>query len=299
MYDDKKNGKLDREHILQVSEDLLYITTPWKDAWELDRITEDAIENAIADEIVKRKAEKGEKSGDIEISSEIEIDKPKLENQQIERYLSAASTFIQRAFEYAQPEEEEALIKELAVDNKISHNAALDPSTPTYLNLPTFRMVVLADETYELLFSNTLRNSIRPEKPLDEKFDTMRNLKDMFDGLLADGRKVANKVRKRMDSAASSAINNQNQSLNHQSESSSLKSGKSKIQEEDEERDDDFGVISIDEKDKDLLLGAESHVVINTPDQATAVPKTQSSASTSTTKDGEKQPDGNLIEFET
>ena len=222
-----------------------------------------------------------------------------MENQQIERYLSAASTFIQRAFEYAQPEEEEALIKELAVDNKISHNAALDPSTPTYLNLPTFRMVVLADETYELLFSNTLRNSIRPEKPLDEKFDTMRNLKDMFDGLLADGRKVANKVRKRMDSAASSAINNQNQSLNHQSESSSLKSGKSKIQEEDEERDDDFGVISIDEKDKDLLLGAESHVVINTPDQATAVPKTQSSASTSTTKDGEKQPDGNLIEFET
>lgn len=293
LYDDKKNGKLDREHILQISEDLLYITTPWKDAWELDKITEDAIENAIADEIFRRQQEKGEKSSEIEISAEVEIDKPKLENQQIERYLSAASTFIQRAFEYAQPEEEETLIEELAVDKKISHNAALDPNTPSYLNLPTFRMVILADETYELLFGNTLRKSIRPDKPLDEKFDTMRNLKDMFDGLLADGRKVANKVRKRMDSAASSAINNQTNSQNQHSESSSLKSGKSKIQEEEEERDDDFGVISIDEKDKDLLLGAESHVVIDAPGKSTTAPK----PTTSQSKD--EKADENLIEFET
>lgn len=287
-YDDKKNGKLDRDHILQVSEDLLFITTPWKDAWELDKITEDAIENAIADEIVKRQGDKADKE-QIHIASEVEIDKTKLENQQIERYLSAASTFIQRAFEYAQPEEEETLIKELVVDNKLSHNAALDPSTPTYLNLPTFRMVVLADETYELLFSNTLRHSIRPNKPLDEKFDTMRNLKDMFDGLLADGRKVATKVRKRMDSAASSAINNQH-TLN-QSESLSMKSGKSKIHEEEEERDDDFGVISIDEKDKDILLGAESQVNIKAPEKPASTPPQQEIT--------KSEPGTNLIEFET
>ncbi|MCQ9936762.1 hypothetical protein L6C96_14440, partial [Staphylococcus aureus] len=81
--------------------------------------------------------------------------------------LSAASTFIQRAFEYAQPVEEEPLLKELSVDNTISHNAALNPKTPVVLNLPTFRMVILADETYELFFNKTLRKSIHIDKPVE------------------------------------------------------------------------------------------------------------------------------------
>ena len=206
------DGKIDREGILQISEDLLYLTTPWKDGLLLDHITEGVIENAIADEIYKQQKENGANfnENDISLPTEANIDKEKLENQQMERYLSAASTFIQRSFEYAQPEDEELLIKDLAIDNKISHNAALNPNTPVFVNLPTFRMVVLADETYELFFSKTLRTSIHVSKPLDSKFNTIRNLRDMFDGLLADGRKVANKVRRRMDSAATSTLNNPN-----------------------------------------------------------------------------------------
>lgn len=250
------DDNVDREGILTISEDLLYITFPWKEGLLLDSLTETAIENAIADQIYKQQQEKGSKDGEpIPIPSSIDIDKKRIENMQLERYLSAASTFIQRAFEYAQPVEEEPLLKELAVDNTISHNAALNPKTPVVLNLPTFRMVILADETYELFFSKTLRLSFHIDKPLDTKTATIRNLRDMFDGLLADGREVAKKVRRRMDSAAHQSPHGDN---------SSVKSGKSsKTQDEEEERDDDFGITDIDDHDKDLILGAEAQVLVD------------------------------------
>ncbi|GEQ70797.1 hypothetical protein JCM33374_g4476 [Metschnikowia sp. JCM 33374] len=248
---------VDREGILDISEDLLFITSPWKEGRLLDSLTTVAIENAMADEIYKQQQEKGTVDEEISLPSDIKIDKEKIENEQLQRYLSAASTFIQRAFEYAQPKDDEILLKDLPVDHKLSHNAALNPNTPVFLNLPTFRMVVLADETYELFFDATLRESIHLDKPLDAKFDTMRNLRDMFDGLLADGKEVAKKVRRRMDSAAHStnSVHNDN---------SSLKSGKSTKQaDEEDERDDDFGVIDIDDRDKDFLLGAEVQTLVD------------------------------------
>lgn len=310
LYDNKGNGKIDREGILQMSEDLLYLTTPWKEALLLDLITESAIEKIIADQIIKQKSTEvspSSSSSEIILPSEIDIDdneKQKLINLQVERYLSGASTFIQRAFEYAQPIEEEVLIAELAIDNKISHNAALDPNSPVYLNLPTFRMVVLADETYELLFSRTLRHSIRVAKPLDQKFNTIRNLRDMFDGLLADGRKVATQVRKRMDSAATNA-NNNIFNANHKdgkehSDNASMKSSK---KDEEDDADDDFGVIAIDDSDKDLLLGAEAQVLIDPMKQSKPARDEELSrfhkAEAEAKGNGEKLTNNiNLIEFE-
>lgn len=300
-----EDDKIDREGILKISEDLLYLTTPWKDGLLLDQITENAIENAIADEIYKQQKEKGSKfdENDITLPTEANINKQKLENQQIERYLSGASTFIQRSFEYAQPEEEEILIKDLAIDNKISHNAALNPNAPVFINLPTFRMVILADETYELFFSKTLRSSIHVSKPLDSKFYTIRNLRDMFDGLLADGRKVASKVRRRMDSAASSALQNSSSS-NENVAAKSNSSDKLKNTEEEEERDDDFGVISIDERDKDILLGAEGQVSIDpiknsrSTSEELKFQKAEDSSKQENIQDFNEK-DKHLIEFET
>lgn len=290
-----KDNKVDREGILTISEDLLYITAPWKKGLLLDSLTEGAIENAIADELYKKQKEAGAENGEgIQIPLTFDIDKQRIENMQLERYLAAASTFIQRAFEYAQPvEDEEVLIEELRIDNSIKSNAALNPNTPVYLNLPTFRMVVLADETYELFFSHTFRNSFHIDRPLDSKVNTMRNLRDMFDGLIADGREVAKKVRRRMDSAASPP---------HQSETSSLKSGKSaKVHEEEEERDDDFGVIDINEDDKNLVLGAEAQVGIssinNTQEEAKRIASLE--AEEKAAKEGKHKKDENLIEFET
>lgn len=246
-----ESGVIDREGILTISEDLLFITTPWEMGRLHDALTSAAIENAIADEICKQQDTAGINSQDpIPIPANIDIDKDRIESMQLERYLSAASTFIQRAFDYAQPQESDELLDNLPVDNTISHNAALNPRQPVLLNLPTFRMVILADETYELLFSTTIRSAIHIDTPTDA-FDPMRNLRDMFDGLLADGREVAKKVRRRMDSAAHSS--------QLSSENSSMKSGKSSraLREEEEEADDDFSVIELDEGEKDLLFAAE------------------------------------------
>lgn len=42
-----------------------------------------------------------------------------------------------------------------------ANNVALNPESPLYLSLATFRMVVLADETLETLFAQQLQNSVR------------------------------------------------------------------------------------------------------------------------------------------
>ena len=169
LYDTNHNGKLNSEAILQISEDLLYITSPWKEGYLLDEITRLAVENEVAEEVFKNQVANGD-GLTIDLPQHVEVNREKIEQQQIERYLRAASTFIQRAFEYAQPEDQELLIKDLAIDEKLSHNAALNPNTPVYLNLPTFRMVILADETYELLFSHTLREATHLNRPLDSSF---------------------------------------------------------------------------------------------------------------------------------
>ncbi|CCE83586.1 Piso0_004167 [Millerozyma farinosa CBS 7064] len=292
---DNDTGKIDREGILRISEDLLSITRPWREGWMLDSITELAIENSIADKIYQQQKDK-KTDEDIPIPSEVNIDKEKLENQQMERYLSAASNFIRRSFEYAQPKEEDILLKDLALDNKITHNAALNPNTPVYLDLPTFRMVILADETYELLFSKTLRNSIHTDTPLNEKAGSMRNIRDMFDGLLADGRRVANKVRRRMDSVATSSVASVNGAGSGSSISDRSRNGDA--QDEEEERDDDFGTLSIDEKDKDLLLGHHVSSDIperSNPDISNSKAEINEELDTHSTKD---KKDSNLIEFE-
>lgn len=214
LYDTKHNNKIDREGILQISEDLLYITKPWTEGRLLDEITRSAIEDEVAEAASKVQSEKGEL-----LQSQIDSIKEKLVVQQNERYLQAASNFINRAFEYAQPVEEELLIKDLVIQDKEKRNKALDPSHPLYINVATFRMVILAEPSYELLFSREWMLELG--RPLDAKVNPMRS---MLDALLADGKKVANKVRMRLDSR------------------------------EEEERDDDFGVISIDEKEKNLLL---------------------------------------------
>lgn len=277
------DDRVDREGILTISEDLLYITTPWKEGKLLDSLTTAAIENAIADQIYQQRQASGSKTDDIPLPASVDIDRAKIESQQLERYLSAASTFIQRAFEYAQPAEDEVLLRDLPVDDAYTHNAALNPSTPVFLNLPTFRMVVLADETYELLFSQTLRDACHVDKPLVSKFDTMRNLRDMFDGLLADGREVAKKVRRRMDSAA-------------HPDNASVKSTKST--KEEEEDDDVFGVTDIDDKDKDLLLGAEAQALADPVHAEKNQLEKFHQAERESSRNRSSKADENLIEFE-
>ena len=63
-------------------------------------------------------------------------------------------------------------------------------------------MIILADETYELFFSETLRDSIRIDEGNESNNYRTKALRNMFDGILADGKRVAEQVRRRVDSVA-------------------------------------------------------------------------------------------------
>ena len=237
LYDEDDNNELLPEEVLQMSEGLLLLTTPWKTGRVIDQLTKKSIENDIAAEIVRERAESLQLSKDLKLPAGVTIDEEKYRAEQTERYLKAASNFLQRCFEYAKPVELHNRIdlldlsddedqdasgeqsKTVGTDggkrekNKknndlrsIIANAALDPTHPKVIDLATFRMVILADETYEMFFSQTLRDSIH----LDQGATINRGsgaLKSMFDGIIADGRRVAEEVRRRVDSVSTRSGN--------------------------------------------------------------------------------------------
>lgn len=197
LYDDRGDGNVSREGILKMSEGLLFLTKPYREGdMKLDIISRKRLdpENPAADTST-------------------------IQHEQSVRYLSSVSNFIQRAFEYADAGEPEVTTDEKLIEapppsspspsatgseKGIDSNVALDPSKPLYLNLATFRMVVLADETLETLFSTSFQECIHLTKTgtgVFEKTQSNKTLRTVFDGILADGMRVAGEVRKRIDEA--------------------------------------------------------------------------------------------------
>ncbi|KAF2725325.1 TBC-domain-containing protein [Polychaeton citri CBS 116435] len=199
LYDDDRDGKLDREGILRISEALLFLSRRGLGGGASPSFQGlDGSEMEVGpDGIPRRRAETKD-----------------------EMFLSAVSAFMRRCFEYAEPAESEEdgglsekvgefsladddedeeegdllglddkpLTKRLSdttsptasakdssllarpSDHKFaqtsptspsttSANAALDPTNPVLLSLPSFRMLVLADETLESFFDAGFANS--------------------------------------------------------------------------------------------------------------------------------------------
>ncbi|KAJ9571500.1 EF-hand calcium-binding domain profile [Nakaseomyces glabratus] len=221
LYDKDGDGQLDKDEVLQLSEGLLLLTDPWKNGSFVDLLTKKKIEDDIAEKLVQENGEKVITMDEISLPSGVTIDEEKYKAEQSERYLKAASNFLQRAFEYAKSIEldsavnlidlsddesegsdEDVKIKKKKKFEAIMANPALDPSHPKVLDLATFRMIILADETYELFFSETLRDSIRIDEGNESNNYRTKALRNMFDGILADGKRVAEQVRRRVDSVA-------------------------------------------------------------------------------------------------
>lgn len=112
-------------------------------------------------------------------------------------------------------------------------NAALDPSNPLHMTLPTFRMVVLADELLEQFFESSFPSSFHiieglPTATSSSNLTTFsslgqsagraaaaamagsaagagaggnRGLRGVLDGIVTDGMRVAAEVRRRMEEA--------------------------------------------------------------------------------------------------
>ena len=169
LYDDENTGKVDREGILKMSEGLLFLSRRGFGAGR--KGTQGAAGEGVDDV--------AHNNGDIQ-------------------FLSGISAFIRRCFEYADPDKgsneektatstqshTEDLVDQterftisddeddlLAMDNgerrtassksdtKSAANKALDPNKPVHITLPTFRMLILADETLEQFFDHLFPNS--------------------------------------------------------------------------------------------------------------------------------------------
>ena len=173
LYDDENSGKVDREGILKMSEGLLFLSRrgfgPLVNTGQGRKyahgVTSDGVEDTT------------QTNGDI-------------------NFLSGISAFIRRCFEYADADnpsnnvapnddnigtthdgigslsvskDEGDLIDGMSsrvkgqdanhADHSSKHNKALDPNKPVHITLPTFRMLILADETLEQFFDSLFPNS--------------------------------------------------------------------------------------------------------------------------------------------
>ncbi|KAK9239652.1 rab-GTPase-TBC domain-containing protein [Lipomyces kononenkoae] len=237
LYDDDGDGKVDREGILQMSEGLLYIT---------HRLTP---KQAREGEDVSPAGSNGASPAPGQAEPPVD-------------YLSSVSAFIHRAFEYATPdlpEEGEAdsdkltpVTSKSSSSNKVKEaNVALDPSHPLHITLPTFRMVVLADEALEHFFAHDFAASIQL-KPAKGALREKGTLRDLFDSLVSDSMRVAGEVRRRIDEM-------ERQAREQQAREDALAARTSNQQQEDEDDDDD----DVREKDRDILTGMETEGVVD------------------------------------
>ncbi|KAF9358697.1 hypothetical protein BGX26_001133 [Mortierella sp. AD094] len=132
-------------------------------------------------------------------------------------YLGAISNFIRNAFEFAEKvdtsrnlpsgvskENEDGLIelsdskeaeetKVIADGDKSPTNTSGGSEEPEIqMSLPSFRMVVLADETLERFFDAGFANSFKLLEPVDRQRGLFA--KEVFDSLLSEGRKLAGTI---------------------------------------------------------------------------------------------------------
>lgn len=159
--------------------------------------------------------------------------------------------------------------------NPTSANLALDPANPLHITLPTFRMVILADELLQQFFESAFPNSFYlSTSPLTPNASTLttfstpshpssaptrvvvppaKGLRGVLDTIVSDGIRVAGEVRKRVDEASREF-----------ERSATGKSATSAAEDEDEEGGGYGGDAerrSVREADRDLLDGAEADVV--------------------------------------
>ncbi|MCJ1313674.1 hypothetical protein MMC25_007353 [Agyrium rufum] len=306
LYDDKNDGKVDREGILRMSESLLFLTRRGLEGNVTLLASSNDGDDSVTDDTMNSNA----------------IPRANLS----EKFLSSVSAFIRRCFEYADPDhpqnkdnlnggpgaddeppestfsigddEEDDLVdlsdvlktplapqitttSETSIPpqhapTKQSANLALDPANPLHITLPTFRMVVLADELlqqfFEFSFAESFHlsptslsqgaSSLSLQTPSLTTFNTLpsgrrsistpqtdnvippnKGLRGVLDNIVSDGMRVASEVRKRMDDAQRELERN---ALNREEEY------------HDEDEDDKAGDRrSVKEHDRDLLDGAE------------------------------------------
>ena len=259
LYDDDHDGKVDREGILRISETLLFLTRRGLGG----TVPPSAVSNAsILDGGMDPKVPSADERFLSSVSAFIrrcfeyaDPDHPQNQNNS----MSSASTNINSSidnFTVGDSDSEEDLLdlgpKPTAIQHcspsnpppaalprrtsslghthtkstsKRSANVALDPSNPLHITLPTFRMVILADDLLQQFFESSFSASFHlsdhpahssaqaalttfsshaptlPAAPRGGVVPPAKGLRGVLDNIVSDGMRVAGEVRKRVDEA--------------------------------------------------------------------------------------------------
>lgn len=306
LYDDDQDGKVDREGILRISEALLFLTrrglggglTPSSSSTGLNQEDELHIKTSDPDErflssvsaFIRRcfeyadpdhpqnQAANPPSSPLIPGLESFSVGDDDDDDDDDEDLLDLGTT----PSKPPSPPQTVAQPKPSPVPT--SANLALDPANPLHITLPTFRMIILADELLQQFFESAFPSSFHlspapsaPSTPLTtfSNASTLhpptpspfpvasraagivppaKGLRGVLDNIVSDGMRVATEVRKRVDEAS------------REFERSALtRSGTGTGTEEDEDEvgnyvDVDAERRSVREADRDLLEGAEAVV---------------------------------------
>ncbi|RAH75423.1 GTPase-activating protein [Aspergillus aculeatinus CBS 121060] len=269
LYDDEGNGTVDREGILRMSEALLFLSrrgfegtiTPTQSVDDLkandgahgeDKLSTDekflgsvssfirrcfeyadpSKPGAKAAEAQQDADEAADKLGSFSIGDDEEEDLLDLDDDTKSDHTAVTEQPAQLAAEEKRDSEHSRTASESA-------NPALDPNNPLHITLPTFRMVILADELLEQFFDSyfpqsfhlsdhgsyaatasslssnlTTFSNINAPKPQSSAMSAPsvggasggivppgRGLRGVLDNIVSDGIRMAAEVKKRMDEA--------------------------------------------------------------------------------------------------
>ena len=256
LYDDDNDGKVDREGILRISEALLFLTrrglgkSPTPSSTSL---TDDGLDssNSSIDErflssvsaFIRRCFEyadpdhpQNQTNGTTEIDGQLNasadnftvgdsdseedlLDLGPKTTSPVQTPSDTRSTVL--------PHRNSSLNHPITKpSSKHSANLALDPANPLHITLPTFRMVILADELLQQFFESSFPDSIHlsanpmhsssptalttfsspttstiPPAPRGGIVPPAKGLRGVLDNIVNDGMRVAGEVKKRMDEA--------------------------------------------------------------------------------------------------
>lgn len=291
LYDDDGDGKVDREGILRISEALLFLSrrglqdaSPSASATDIaspDRLTRDEQFLSSVSAFIRRCFEYADpdhpSNKDSKVVQQVKDDVDNFaigdEDDEDDLIDFGDEPATPKAAKSSKNSDNSPLSPTLSEtverDQKAeSANLALDPNKPLHITLPTFRMVILADEVLEQFFEVGFSSSFRlADEPLPfsssaSNLTTFSNagkqpitslgvvggagagvvppgkgLRGMLDNIVSDGMRVATEVRRRYDEAQKELER------------------ESRHGREDEEEEDDEG------RGADLLEGAEAAAV--------------------------------------
>ena len=309
LYDDDSDGKVDREGILRISEALLFLTrrglggtiTPSPSSTNLSPGGDSDPSGGNVDEIflssvsafIRRCFEYADPDHPQNQSDGTAISEGQLSDginnfsigdDEDEDLLDTGSDAIAKSPTTPTPSSlkfttQSSQPRLNPTSRKASANLALDPANPLHITLPTFRMVILADELLQGFFESTLPNSFHlSASPSVSRTPTLstfsapnggsshlslptvgqsggvvspnKGLRGVLDNIVSDGMRVASEVKKRMDEAQREIEKNAT-TAHRQDDEDDDDRGNEGYGEETDRR-------SVRETDRDLLDGAEA-----------------------------------------